>query len=251
MADQAGGFLGRWAKRKNDALQGKPLTEPAVSRPESPPRSPASAPVTDAAPDHVESPVDDPVLGPTLDDALKLTTDSDFKPFMAQNVGPEVRNAAMKKLFSDPQFNVMDGLDIYIDDYSKPDPIPESMLRQMVGAQFLNLFGDEKDQAASEPSQNVADNRVGHPDAENAAAEPDQQQLGSRPVEAAGALDLQRTPLVPDLPDTSTARRLPPSFSQTESLADPIASQKKHVHTDLRLQPDDAAAGGNAREIAQ
>ena len=37
----------------------------------------------------------------------------------------------MKKLFSDPHFNVMDGLDTYIDDYGKPDPIPLSMLRRM------------------------------------------------------------------------------------------------------------------------
>jgi hypothetical protein len=33
-----------------------------------------------------------------------------------------VRNAALKKLFTDPHFNVMDGLDVYIDDYGKPDP---------------------------------------------------------------------------------------------------------------------------------
>jgi hypothetical protein len=78
----------------------------------------------------------------TLDDAEALTQDSNFKPFMAQQVQPEVRNAAMKKLFADPHFNVMDGLDIYIDDYTKPDPIPESMLRQMVGAKLLNLFDD-------------------------------------------------------------------------------------------------------------
>jgi hypothetical protein len=31
-----------------------------------------------------------------------------------------VKNAAMKKLFADPHFNVMDRLDIYIDDYSSP-----------------------------------------------------------------------------------------------------------------------------------
>src|SRR5665647_2180572 len=70
----------------------------------------------------------------------RLTPDSDFKPFMANNVGAEVRNAAMKKLFADPHFNVMDGLDIYIGDYSQPDPISPSMLRQMAGAKFLNLF---------------------------------------------------------------------------------------------------------------
>ncbi len=50
--------------------------------------------------------------------------DSDFKPFVAKNVAPEVKNAAFKKLFADPHFNVMDGLDTYIDDYSKSDADP-------------------------------------------------------------------------------------------------------------------------------
>ena len=44
----------------------------------------------------------------------------------ARDVAPDVKNAAMKKLFADPHFNVMDGMDTYIDDYSKPDPIPPS-----------------------------------------------------------------------------------------------------------------------------
>jgi hypothetical protein len=73
-----------------------------------------------------------------------LTTESDFKPFMARNVDPEVKNAAMKKLFEDPHYNVMDGLDTYIDDYSKPDPLPDSMLRQMASAKFLNLFEEDE-----------------------------------------------------------------------------------------------------------
>ena len=46
--------------------------------------------------------------------------------FAARDVSPEVKNAAMKKLFTDPRYNVMDGLDVYIDDYSKPDPIPHA-----------------------------------------------------------------------------------------------------------------------------
>ena len=54
----------------------------------------------------------------------------------------------MKKLFSDPHFNVMDGLDTYIDDYGKPDPIPLSMLRRMNQAAVLGLFDDEVDAAA-------------------------------------------------------------------------------------------------------
>ena len=56
-----------------------------------------------------------------------------------------MKNAALKKLFTDPHFNVMDGLDTYIDDYGKPDPMPEGMLRQMVQSQFLGLFADERE----------------------------------------------------------------------------------------------------------
>ena len=62
---------------------------------------------------------------------------------MARGVAPDVKNVAMKKLFSDPHFNVMDRMDIYIDDYSQPDPLPMAMLRQMTSAKTLNLFDDE------------------------------------------------------------------------------------------------------------
>ncbi len=54
-----------------------------------------------------------------------------------------VRNAALKKLFSDPHFNVMDGLDTYIDDYGKPDPLPLTMLRRMRQSAALGLFEDD------------------------------------------------------------------------------------------------------------
>jgi hypothetical protein len=64
----------------------------------------------------------------------------------------------MKKLFSDPHFNAMDGLDVYIDDYSKPDPIPPEMLRKLASASFLKLFGDEEDEAGKDPAgREVAD----------------------------------------------------------------------------------------------
>jgi hypothetical protein len=81
---------------------------------------------------------------PTLADAHALTPDSDFTRFVRPDVAPEVKNAAMKKLFSDPHFNVMDRLDVYIDDYNKPDPLPPSMLKQLASAKFLGFFADEE-----------------------------------------------------------------------------------------------------------
>jgi len=149
VADEPSGFLGRWARRKAQAREGQPLDEPVRVVPQPVAQTPAAKPASEppvllqeAAPE--EAP---PVL--TLDDAQALTQDSNFKPFMARQVQPEVRNAAMKKLFADPHFNVMDGLDTYIDDYTQSDPIPESMLRQMAGAKFLNLFDDAPEASAA------------------------------------------------------------------------------------------------------
>lgn len=65
---------------------------------------------------------------PTLQDVKILDSNSDYSVFIAKGVDKTVRRAAMKKLFSDPHFNVMDGLDIYIDDYTKASPLSPAML---------------------------------------------------------------------------------------------------------------------------
>lgn len=126
------GFLSRWSRRKIDVREGRPLAEPqqAVDVPRGAPN---------------ETPVGTPTQTPTptLRDAQQLTPESDFTGFMARGVSPDVKNAAMKKLFADPHFNVMDGMDIYIDDYSQSEPLPLAMLRQMASAKTLNLFDDE------------------------------------------------------------------------------------------------------------
>ena len=97
---------------------------------------------------------------PTLEDVQALTPESDFSRFAARDVAPEVKNAAMKKLFADPRYNVMDGMDVYIDDYSKPDPIAPAVLRQLASAKFLGLFDqEEREEAeAARRARDVADN---------------------------------------------------------------------------------------------
>lgn len=77
---------------------------------------------------------------PTLEDVAKLTKDSDFSEFMNKDLSGDVHQAAMKKLFSDPHFNVMDRLDIYIDDYSLEDPLPAGMLEKMYQSSALGIF---------------------------------------------------------------------------------------------------------------
>lgn len=148
------GFLSRWARRKADAQRGierpPPATVPAAAGARAPAAAPAApggaAPLTVArtAPAAAPAPAAPPPAAPTLDDVAGLTRESDYGRFVAGDVEPGVRNAAMKKLFSDPHFNVMDGLDVYIDDYGKPDPLPPGMLRQLAQSRCLGLFDDEQ-----------------------------------------------------------------------------------------------------------
>jgi len=141
------GFLQRWSRRKAEAKHG-PVVEPPPPAPTPtlpqggreetplPPLGEGRDGGLRANPEPEEPP-------PTLDDVAALPTGADIRRFLAPKVDEDVKRAALKKLFADPRFNVMDGLDTYIDDYNKPDPLPKSMLRQMVQAQFLGLFKDD------------------------------------------------------------------------------------------------------------
>jgi hypothetical protein len=172
------GFLARWARRKAQAREGDSAPDaqatPPVKAPapvEAPPAGAAAAPARlqaralsplppqpEATPTPKGSAPPDrpPEPPPSLQDVALLTRDSDYSRFVAPGVDGTVRNAAMKKLFSDPHFNVMDGLDTYIDDYGKPDPIPESMLRLMRQSKFLGLF-DVEDGAEDAAGQGAKD----------------------------------------------------------------------------------------------
>ena len=166
------GFLGRWAKRKHDVQQGKAVeAEPVLDEVAVPPPQPLSSlppPPGEGGGGGIKQPPP-----PTLEDVHALTPESDFKRFAAADVSPEVKNAAMKKLFSDPHYNVMDGMDVYIDDYSRPDPIPYPMLRQLASAKFLNLFHqEEKEEAEAAEAAARARDDADNPAAQSVAQSP-------------------------------------------------------------------------------
>ena len=224
----ADGFLGRWSRRKQDVREGRPVEEPPPPAAPTPvvqgaEPAPASAPA--AAPSPVASAAEPPA--PTLAEAEALTPASDFKPFVSRAVSPEVRNLAMKKLFADPHFNVMDGLDIYIDDYTQPDPLPAGMLRQMASAHAMGFFDDEKkagDEAGAQAGDAIAPE----------AAQPRDD------AEADGTTDVAQSEVCNAVPSVPTSEPVRVARSEEDGVATPAS----HTHDDhdahLRLQPDDA-----------
>ncbi len=142
----AGFSLRRWSRRKLAAARAAPPTiEPAAG---SAPPADAARPVAagsgepraaNAAPSPRGIPGQLPsgVAAEPLPPVESLSFESDFTPYLQPKVDESLRRQALRRLFEDPHFNVMDGLDIYVGDYSQPDPIPPEMLRQIVHARAL------------------------------------------------------------------------------------------------------------------
>lgn len=141
----ADGFLGRWSRRKagKEAEKDGRLEKKVEATKETTEKSSSAIP-TELPSKEVPPPA-------TLEDVAKIDRlDPDFSAFMKPDVDPAVQQAALKKMFTDPHFNIMDGLDIYIDDYSKPDPLPPGMLERMVQSDMLNLFRKKSEEPASQ-----------------------------------------------------------------------------------------------------
>jgi hypothetical protein len=137
--------LRRWSQRKHAAARGEPelqRSDPVVERaaktsdasrtPVAAPANPATAaPAATAA---VNAATDTAIPLPSLE---SLTIESDFSPFMQPGVDEELKRTALRKLLRHPRFNVMDGLDVYIDDYSKPSPLEPELVRTLAQARYI------------------------------------------------------------------------------------------------------------------
>ena len=139
-----GDFLSRWSRRKHEARRQEvaEAKAPPAATPPGPPKSPPESAAT-AVPTEPAEPA-------PLPPVESLTPESDFAPFMRSDVDPGLRQQALKTLFQDARYNVMDGLDVYIDDYSKPDPLPEGWLEKMNQVARLGDYQPPKPEEAEE-----------------------------------------------------------------------------------------------------
>jgi hypothetical protein len=135
MAQDKEKFLSRWSRLKADA---KKLPEEADK---------GEAPVLPAV-DH-------------------LTPESDFTGFMHPTVEDALRRVALKKLFSDPHFNVSDPFEPFSGDWTGGEPISEEMLATLNQARTLIFKDTEQTAAAEKPStdENKDDDESGRKDA--------------------------------------------------------------------------------------
>jgi hypothetical protein len=201
-AEQDKGFLGRWSSRKAAVREGKPVAEPVPVQHFD--KLSVNGGVGNAGLVNTSGQVDNVRTEPvevkpalTLEDVTALTPASDFSGFVAKGVDTAVKNAAMKKLFSDPHYNIMDGLDIYIGDYSTHDVLPQSVIDEMTKDGFLNMFQKEEIPEEKATAHDDPDLQLQRDDAARLESAGDG---ALRPLEAAAGAEAAQ----PALPPPST-----------------------------------------------
>ena len=169
-------FLSRWSRLKREGGEAK--------APVAAPSTPAAIPAPWAAQPQAAQPGAAASL--PLPPVESLEPGADIGQFMRAGVEESLKRQALRKLLQDPRFNVMDGLDVYIADFSKPDPLPEGWLEKMTQTA---RFGDYKEPApaAEEPEGEEAAMAAPAQPAEPASDAPEAPPETPAPVDTSNA----------------------------------------------------------------
>ena len=117
MADEKEAFLSRWSRLKREVPIEK-TEEPA----------------------------------PALPPVESLTPESEFSGFMHPKVKEELRRLALKKLFSDPHFNLPDPFEAYSGDWTGGEPMTPEFLATLNQARTV-LFSEQEKEQQEKPAQ--------------------------------------------------------------------------------------------------
>jgi len=178
--------LKRWSQRKSAAAR----EIPAAPNPVPATSGPAATAVAESAP----AP---PVEAAPLPPVGSLTFESDFSAFMQPKVAEDTKRAALRRLFSDPSFNVMDGLDIYVGDYTQADPMPAGMLEKLSAVySMLDPVDPERRDPGVAPLPEFASDNVPAAAAESSAVD-EVESHSTLPIVAPGAEDAAEGDLNP------------------------------------------------------
>lgn len=170
-------FLGRWSRRKRHARTHPEHKESA----ESPVTEQFDAGITEESePERVLTDEDMPPLE-------SLDQDSDYSGFLSPGVSDALRNAALKRMFLSPKYNIVDGLDDYADDFTKFEPLGDIITADMRHQMEL---AEERAKKALEEEVAASDEKTANTDtaanADHAGRDHDDPSADSASVEAKG-----------------------------------------------------------------
>jgi len=226
------GFLGRWSRRKRNAeVLEQEVPESMVPGEVTPDELTNAQMLRSTQDNELQESIDSiaeeslpeaPLTDADMPDIETLNADSDFSPFFSEGVSKELRNLALKKLFFSGKFSARDGLDDYDDDFTKFEPLGDTVTsdmkfhaRRKEKARLAELeeqrLLQESEEAEAIEDANAQDNEVAKTDSntdENSVAEKSEQELAET-CEPAGI--------------TSDHSEQPDAGENVDENADPVA----------------------------
>lgn len=148
------GFVERWSRVKREVVAG-------------------------AVPPGTASPVvPDPDVLPSLESIATQGLEADFSAFMQAGVEEGVRRAAVQQLFRQPIFNVMDGLDVYIEDFNVYEPLLAADLPGLAHARSMLFPEPDTTAVVAAEEESVTAESAAVPAAESADETSDETSRG-------------------------------------------------------------------------
>ena len=147
MSDKPNGLFARWTLRRQEvqaeeeaarqAAQGKETpVEPSVET--------EGADIVDAGAQVV--PDENKILtAEELPDPEKIEVGGSFASFMADNVDPDAKTAALRALWKQPHFNEIDGLLEYALDYTNQPKLTAEVSAELAKKVFRHIMKDEEE----------------------------------------------------------------------------------------------------------
>jgi len=185
-------FLARWSRRKHEAEHG-----PSAGETEPEAQAPVDADVCPPAPETVDEdagaaveevePVDEDLPHPDT-----LHSNSDFSVYLKRHVSSAFRRAAMRRLFSSPEFNVRDGLDDYDEDYTQFQSLGNTVTAHM---RHHEERLRQRDQEKAEQAERDAETEA---ERERVAAREESERTPDGDADPAPATDEQQTGTIDD-----------------------------------------------------
>jgi hypothetical protein len=204
-------LYGRWSRRKQRQRAGLPVSEPEPAAGADSAPAPRSEPRVGEPPPEAQPELTDDDM-PDLD---TLGEDDDYSPFLSPGVSEKLRAKALRKLFMSSQFNVLDGLNDYDDDFTTFEPLGDIITSDMrhrmeMEAEKAKARAEEEARAlmdADAPQERAAEEPLaesaGDASPENPVTEDPPQVAAADPAPVSG----QDSDVAPAPPSSGTAAR--------------------------------------------
>ncbi|WP_394204245.1 DUF3306 domain-containing protein [Shewanella waksmanii] len=147
MSEQSSGFLSRWNLRRQKVEEEKLAEEAEAAKQaqQTADEQQAEEPVVEAEMSVADT-AEDKVLGAEdLPDPEKIEVGGSFASFMADNVDPAAKTAALRALWKQPHYNEIDGLLEYALDYSNQPKLSADVSQELTKKIFRHITKDDEE----------------------------------------------------------------------------------------------------------